>query len=129
LEAAWRAGADVLIEEAQRRGQEGWDEPVHGRLADGSSGVIGSVRRYSDNLLMFSIKGRRPEYKENPKIDLRAGVQVDFVDQTAPLAELVKFARSLGVLDASPQLRELPESIPAVIDVPAKSKEERRDVG
>jgi hypothetical protein len=47
--------------EINRRGVEGWDEPLHhkGQL----TGDV--VRRYSDNLLMFRAKRLDPAYKDN----------------------------------------------------------------
>lgn len=58
--AAWDAaldiGTDALEDEATRRAFEGWDEPVH------YQGIAtSSVRKYSDTLLMFMLKARRPE--------------------------------------------------------------------
>ncbi len=52
---------DVLEAEAHRRAVEGIEEP-----AGWYRGVAGgTVRRYSDNLLMFLLKGARPErYRE-----------------------------------------------------------------
>jgi hypothetical protein len=52
--------AEALEEEARRRAAEGIDEPVYyqGR-------VVGYIKRYSDNLLMFLLKGAMPDkYKE-----------------------------------------------------------------
>ena len=52
---------DNLLEEARRRGQEGVEEPVYWQ-----GQVVGTVRKYSDNMLMFLIKGMRPEvYRDN----------------------------------------------------------------
>lgn len=49
-------GTDALEDEATRRAFEGWDEPVH------YQGVATStIRKYSDTLLMFMLKARRPE--------------------------------------------------------------------
>jgi hypothetical protein len=61
--AAWdialAIGADALEDEARRRAM-GWDEPV---FHDGRQ--IGVVRRYSDTLLIFLLKGLKPEkYRE-----------------------------------------------------------------
>lgn len=52
---------DNLLEEARRRGHEGVEEPVYWQ-----GQVVGAVRKYSDNMLMFLIKGMRPEvYRDN----------------------------------------------------------------
>lgn len=59
-EAALDAAADKLEQEAWRRATQGIDEPVHyqGQRVD-------MVRRYSDTLLIFLLKGARPEkYKD-----------------------------------------------------------------
>ena len=57
--------ADVLEAEAHRRAVEGVEEPVG--WYKGVAG--GTVRRYSDNLLMFLLKGARPEqYRERYEV-------------------------------------------------------------
>jgi len=48
-------GTDALEDEAVRRGRDGVDEPVFYRGQE-----CGSVRRYSDTLLIFMLKARRP---------------------------------------------------------------------
>jgi len=55
-EEAWEAGTQALEEEARRRAAEGVDRPVYqqGKL-------VGVVREYSDTLLIFLLKGRRPD--------------------------------------------------------------------
>lgn len=54
--AAYTIGADNLEAEAQRRAVKGIEEPVfHGGK------VVGSVRRYSDTLLIYMLKARDPE--------------------------------------------------------------------
>lgn len=63
--------ADLLEEEARRRAHEGWEEPVFGRLSgkDAGEGEIGAVRKYSDTLLIFLLKGARPEkYRERAEV-------------------------------------------------------------
>lgn len=52
--------ANLLEDEAIRRAKEGWDEPVF--YAGQQCGVI---RKYSDTLLIFILKGLKPEkYRE-----------------------------------------------------------------
>ena len=59
-----------LEQEARRRGAEGWDEPVFGRVAKDMDGKIGTVRKYSDTLLIFLLKGRAPEkYRERGSVE------------------------------------------------------------
>ena len=61
--------ADTLEFEARRRAVDGWDEPVYGSLGQGhGSGQIGTVRKYSDTLLIFLMKGANPsKYRETTK--------------------------------------------------------------
>ncbi len=57
-----------LLDEARRRGLEGIEEPhfYQGRM-------VGHIRRYSDNLLMFKIKGLMPQFRDNfPAIDIHS---------------------------------------------------------
>lgn len=63
--------ADELELEARRRAYEGVDEPVFGSLGGSSgSGEIGTIRRYSDTLLIFLLKGARPEkYRESYNVN------------------------------------------------------------
>ena len=59
-EEAAKIGAAALEEEAIRRAREGWVEPVYYR-----GEVRGEVRKYSDTLLIFLLKGAMPEkYRE-----------------------------------------------------------------
>lgn len=52
--------AEMLEAEAVKRANEGWDEPVFYR-----GEVCGTVRKYSDTLLIFLLKGALPEkYRE-----------------------------------------------------------------
>jgi hypothetical protein len=66
FETAKEEACDSLVEEARRRAHEGVEEPVYWQGA-----VVGTTRRYSDNLLMFLIKGQRPEvYRDQWKGEL-----------------------------------------------------------
>ncbi len=49
-------GADLLEDEAVRRAKDGVEEPVYqgGKL-------VGHVQKYSDTLLIFLLKGAKPE--------------------------------------------------------------------
>ncbi len=57
-EAADRAEAEMV-----RRGIQGWEEPVYGKLPGRETGfgVIGSRRLFSDRMLELCLKARRPE--------------------------------------------------------------------
>ena len=70
LTRARTMAADVFEQEAFRRGVEGVEEPGGGYM--GQPGWI--VRKYSDILLIFTLKGLLPErYRE--RVDLRASLQ------------------------------------------------------
>jgi len=60
-ERAAAIGARALEDEARRRAYEGWEEPAgwhHGEAG-------GTVRKFSDTLLIFLLKGHYPEkYRE-----------------------------------------------------------------
>jgi hypothetical protein len=59
-------GTDELEEEARRRAFSGVDEPVFYQGEE-----CGAVRKYSDTLLIFLLKGRRPDkYRERVTIDV-----------------------------------------------------------
>lgn len=69
-------GMDTLEAEARRRGLEGWDEPVFGRVGKDEDGRVGTVRKYSDTLLIFMLKGGRPE-KYRERSDVRHSGKID----------------------------------------------------
>jgi len=53
---------DIMEMEARRRAVHGVEKPVFGSLGQGmGSGEIGRVQEYSDTLLIFLLKGARPE--------------------------------------------------------------------
>ncbi len=65
-EVAKRRGAEALEDEAIRRGHEGFKEPVfyQGVATD-------TIRKYSDTLLIFTLKGAMPEkYAERAKTEI-----------------------------------------------------------
>jgi hypothetical protein len=54
--------ADRLEAEAFRRAHDGWEEPVFGSMGAGlGSGEVGSIRRFDSTLLIFLLKGARPD--------------------------------------------------------------------
>jgi len=68
---AWDLAVDesvdsVLIEEATRRAVHGVRKPLThlGEFTHDTEGNINYIREYSDSLLMFLIKARRPEYRQ-----------------------------------------------------------------
>jgi hypothetical protein len=65
FEQAKKDAVDVLEAEARRRAVEGWEEPVG--WYKGEAG--GKVRRYSDTLLIFLLKGAAPhKYRERMEV-------------------------------------------------------------
>jgi len=65
FEQAKKDAVDVLEAEARRRAVEGWEEPVG--WYKGEAG--GTVRRYSDTLLIFLLKGAAPQkYRERMEV-------------------------------------------------------------
>jgi hypothetical protein len=76
--------ADALESEAWRRGTEGVTEPLMYQGAE-----VGTVQRYSDTLLIFLLKGLRPE-KYRERFDHRAEVTVrDDPQADAEIARVV----------------------------------------
>jgi hypothetical protein len=71
-EAALAAGGDNLEEEAIRRARDGWDEPV---WYQGKQ--VGTVRKYSDTLLIFLLKGLMPEkYAERQRVEMSSNIDI-----------------------------------------------------
>lgn len=65
-EHAKQIGADVLEDEAIRRAREGVPEPVFYK----GKKLRSTVTKYSDTLLIFLLKGARPDkYRDNAKIE------------------------------------------------------------
>lgn len=76
--AAWdealEMAADALELEARRRAHDGVDEPVYGRVGKDEDGEIGTIRKYSDTLLMFLLKAARPQkFRERHEISTPDG--------------------------------------------------------
>lgn len=63
LEAAVELGVEVLEDECRRRAFDGVDEPVvhKGQFCYDDKGNQLHVRKYSDTLLIFLLKGARPD--------------------------------------------------------------------
>ena len=57
-EALAEAG-DALELEARRRAVDGWDEPVFQK-----GELVGTIRKYSDTLLLAMLRAKKPEYRE-----------------------------------------------------------------
>ena len=68
FDAAQEAASEVLVREARRRAVEGAEEPIvyQGKIQKGEDGRPASVKRFSDILLIFLMKGAMPEvYRDN----------------------------------------------------------------
>ena len=94
------AGTDVLEHEAYRRAVESVAEPVY----QGGE-LVGTVQRYSDRLLEFLLRGRRPQvYRDNvARVELtgRAGGPLQAEDRSASLADVARVLVEAGALDAA----------------------------
>jgi len=78
-ELADQAHSDYLISEAQRRAVEGYKEP---QFYQGE--IVGYKRKFSDNLLMFLIKGKMPEtFREHSTVEVQGNedkpIRIEFV--------------------------------------------------
>lgn len=105
--AAWddaeQESHDRLEREAFRRAAEGVEKPVFqgGKL-------VGTVCEYSDTLLIFLLKARRPEkYRDNHRVELtgRDGGPVVTEDRSASLAEVAALLESTGAFDSGGSAR------------------------
>lgn len=74
--AAWdnavEAGTDKLEDEAHRRAHDGTEEPVY----QGGE-LVGTIRKYSDTLTIFLLKGRRAEkFRDNSSLNVSGGLDL-----------------------------------------------------
>ena len=78
-EIALDAGTDLLEDEAWRRACCGTERPVFQTGA-----LVGTTREYSDLLLIFLLKGRRPEkFRDNAKLEVTGNVTLTALVQEA----------------------------------------------
>jgi hypothetical protein len=78
-DVAREAGTDLLEDEAWRRAYDGTERPVYQQ-----GGLVGKTREHSDLLLIFLLKGRRPEkYRDNSKVELTGNVTLTALVQEA----------------------------------------------
>lgn len=88
FEAAGLEAVDVLEREARRRAVQGVEEPVFYRES-----VVGTVRKYSDVLLIFLLKGAKPAtYRERFEQVAPAAPPVSTLSDAELDAALVKYA-------------------------------------
>jgi len=82
FEEARKVGAKSLEREAIRRARDGVDEPVFYKGAQ-----CGAVRKYSDTLLIFLMKGAEPDkYRERSEVKLDGNLKM--YGQDAPVSEV-----------------------------------------
>lgn len=82
---AVEAGIDLMEDEALRRAKDGVTKPVYYQ-----GEVCGEVQEYSDTLLIFQLKARRPEkYRENVNHNHSGTISVAVVNygSAAPVIE------------------------------------------
>ena len=71
-------GTERLEDEARRRALEGTEKPIY----QGGKRV-GSVKEYSDTLLIFLLKARNPaKYRDRHELEVSGGVSVSLVNFT-----------------------------------------------
>jgi len=86
FEQARDAAAQVLEDEAVRRAREGTEEPVFYQGEE-----CATILRYSDALLMFLLRGWRPErYRDRSEISGPGGGPIPIDSRLIPLADVLK---------------------------------------
>lgn len=93
-EEAKRIGAEALEDEAHRRAFEGTDEPVFYKGDE-----CGTVRKYSDTLAIFLLKGAMPDkYREKTSMELTGAnggpVQISDTERAAKIAAILASAQA-----------------------------------
>lgn len=77
---AIEVSTELLEKEAQRRAVDGVEEPIYYKGDE-----VGRVRKYSDTLLIFLLKGRRPDvYRDGVKVEHSGTVKHDVVVDVVP---------------------------------------------
>jgi hypothetical protein len=77
-----RIASDLLEEEADRRGRDGYDEAVFYRGEE-----AGTRRKYSDGLLLARLKALKPQdYRENMSLEVQPKLNVLIRDFDAEFA-------------------------------------------
>ena len=84
---ALEVGAEALEDEAVRRAREGWEEPIYYQGT-----ACGTVRKYSDTLLIFLLKGAKPDkYRDNAKVELGGSLNVTDLSDDEIAAKLAAY--------------------------------------
>ena len=77
-DAALEEGTECLEEEARRRAYEGTRNPVFHKGA-----IVGHIQEYSDTLLIFLLKGRKPEvYRDNATVKHEGEIAIEDAGMT-----------------------------------------------
>ncbi len=92
-ERAMRIATYGLEDEARRRAEEGVDEPVFYQGIE-----CGTVRKYSDTLLIFLLKARDPKYREKTAMELTGAnggpVELTETDRVSRVAAIIAAAEA-----------------------------------
>lgn len=92
---AVEVAADRMEAEAWRRAMKGTERPVFHKGQE-----VGLVREYSDLLLIFMLKGIRPDkFRETPRLETHQGPQVNQFFLNAPPKFLEALADKLQTID------------------------------
>ena len=87
LDDAHQQGCESLEREATRRAVEGVDEPVYQK-----GECVGYIRKYSDVLLIFMLKGAKPEkYRE------RFEMKTEQVSDEQLESKIAEYIRKVGI--------------------------------
>jgi hypothetical protein len=95
--------ADLLEDEADRRGRDGYDEPVFCKGQE-----VGQKRRYSDRLLLARLKALRPHlYREGAAPAVASPTPTVIVRDFSMEADLLRFLAEgkITLEDLTPALR------------------------
>lgn len=97
-EKAKAIGAEALEDEAMRRARVGVDEPVFYQ-----GDACGAVRKYSDTLTIFLLKGAMPDkYRENSKVELAGSLALNSMSEEEIKGELATLLTS-GIVLPGPE--------------------------
>jgi len=87
---------DAIRAEIYRRGKEGWDEEVYqlGHYA-------GTVRKFSDTLLIFHAKALMSEYRDKQQVELSGSIDINGAKEQllAKLSSMKRTVPSDGEID------------------------------
>ncbi len=115
MDEAVDLGTCALEDEAIRRGMEGWDEPVYYK-----GEVVGETRRYSDQLLLATLRARDPKYRSD---DLEGVgrvpivLNVNIVEQVERTPEVI-LAADMVTVDADAGNQQDDRRVPETARVP-----------